>query len=927
MKAKKIALTLTVTLLAAVLTGCLVACNGDKDTGSDAPAEITVNATAEAVYGDTEFEWTFSLAGAPADVTLASLGIEDKVSVDEEGLAAMPAAGSHECDVVLGEVTSEQYVIKAGKATLTVAQRALSVIAEGQTFTYSPEGVTLDNSKAKVEGLLEGHTASYVIGFDGTGVPGAGEYDLVVKEVKVMDGETDVTANYAVTATAAEGAKLVIEKAPVTFTVGSQSVVYSPDGVTLDNSKVKAEGLLGSHKASFALGADGTGVLDAGEYDLVLNAQDVSITDGETDVTANYAVTVNIEEGAKLTVEKAPVTLTVDSQSAVYSPAGVSPDSSAVKVEGVLGSHKASFTLGVNGTGVLNAGEYDFVLNAADVRIMDGETDVTANYDVTVNIREGAKFTVGKATAQVISAVTEVEWDGNAHTFDAGDVKLADGCTQEVTVSSSATYTDGGIYAYSVTIKGDTNYVEQTVEGLLKIKSVKIGDKSYALEDAIAAAQSGDIIVVCHDTTFSTAQAYADASYRTVKEGVTLLLPFDENHSAELTNVYPYRNSGDNIIKAVPAPYVTLDVPEGLLIVVDGTFTVNAKLTANNSNMMGMTLDNSVLAMGEGSEVLVNDGGIINVLGYVAGSGTVRAKSGGTIAETIVLTGYRGGTISAATTSKIIPFNQYYINNIEVKSVYESGASLVGKGVVLTGGDGGAMASYMHADVLFVGGEDALISLTSGELRKEYDIETGVITMTAAGDFALGNLAIKVSGLSVDSEGKEIPFPGNFDIVLESGTATMDNVSIKLLPGASFTVEKDATLELKGSAKVFVYNNKEFEWTQDGTIGYPVGYVTNCYRVVPTFDYNIKTPAVFEVNGRVNVSPASNIAGAITSTGAGTVSFIAAPTQMSIQEFKTSSFIFAQYFTMTNIAALAGVEKVEAGTYTYDAETSAWIKA
>ncbi len=836
MKAKKIALILTVTLLAAVLTGCLVACNGDKDTGSDAPAEITVNATAEAVYGDTEFEWTFSLAGAPADVTLASLGIEDKVSVDEEGLAAMPAAGSHECDVVLGDVTSEQYVIKAGKATLTVAQRALSVIAEGQTFTYSPEGVTLDNSKARVEGLLEGHTASYVIGFDGTGVPGAGEYDLVVKDVKVMDGETDVTANYAVTVTAAEGAKLVIEKAPVT--------------------------------------------------------------------------------------------LTVDSQSAVYSPAGVSPDSSAVKVEGVLGSHKASFTLGVNGTGVLNAGEYDFVLNAADVRITDGETDVTANYAVTVNIKEGAKFTVGKATAQVISAVTEVEWDGNAHAFDASDVKLADGCTQEVTVASSATYTDGGIYAYSVTIKGDTNYVEQTVEGLLKIKSVKIGDKSYALEDAIAAAQSGDIIVVCHDTTFSTAQAYADASYRTVKEGVTLLLPFDENHSAELTNVYPYRNSGDNIIKAVPAPYVTLDVPEGLRIVVDGIFTVNAKLTANNSNMMGMTLDNAVLAMGEGSEVLVNDGGIINVLGYVAGSGTVRAKSGGTIAETIVLTGYRGGNISLFTTGKIIPFNQYYINNIEVKSVYESGASLVGKGVVLTGGDGGAMASYMHADVLFVGGEDALINLTSGELRKEYDVETGVITMTAAGDFALGNLAISVSGLSVDSEGKEIPFPGNFDIVLESGTATMDNVSIKLLPGASFTVEKDATLELKGSAKVFVYNNKEFEWTQDGTIGYPVGYVTNCYRVVPALDYNIKTPAVFEVNGSVNVSPASNIAGAITSTGEGTVSFTAAPTQMTIQEFKEMQMkVIAKYFTMANIAALAGVEKVEAGTYTYNAETSAWIKA
>ena len=232
----------------------------------------------------------------------------------------------------------------------------------------------------------------------------------------------------------------------------------------------------------------------------------------------------------------------------------------------------------------------------------------------------------------------------------------------------------------------------------------------------------------------------------------------------------------------------------------------------------------------------------------------------------------------------------------------------------------------MHADVLFVGGEDALIHLTGGELRKEYDANTGVITMTAAGDFALGDLAISATGLTVDSAGKEIPFPGNFDIVLESGTATMDGVGIKLLPGASFTVEKDATLELKGNAKVFVYNNNEFEWTQDGTISYPVGNATKCYRVAPTFDYDIKTPAVFEVNGTVSVSAEANIAGAITSTGNGKVSFAAAPTQLSIQEYKSGK-LPVQWFTMTNIATLAGVEKVVAGTYTYNAETATWTKA
>lgn len=625
--------------------------------------------------------------------------------------------------------------------------------------------------------------------------------------------------------------------------------------------------------------------------------------------------------------EKPVLTVTIGSQQVPYSPDGVQPytDGTQVQVDGLPDGYTIELGLSAQFGGVPVPGDSAPLVFDGSVKVMNGETDVTGEFDIKAALTEGATVTVVKGVAEV-NAVTEVEWDGEAHTFDVSDVVLPEGCDQQFTVNGiDKTYTDGGIYAYELVLGETDLYAEQTLEALLKIKSVSIDDTSYALEDAIAAAQTDDVIVVRHNTTFSTAKAYADASYRTVKEGVTLLLPFDADYSAELTNVYPYRNNG-NDYKTVPAPYVTLGVPEGLRIVVDGTFTVNGKLTANFSNMMGMTLDNSVLDMEEGSEVLVNDGGIINVLGFVTGNGTVRAKSGGTIAETIVLTGYRGGTISMFTAGKIIPFNQYYLNNIEVKSVYESGAALIGKAVVLNGGDGGAAASYMHADVLFVGGEDALIHLTGGELRKEYDVNTGVITMTAAGDFALGDLAISATGLTVDSAGKEIPFPGNFDIVLESGTATMDGVGIKLLPGASFTVEKDATLELKGNAKVFVYNNNEFEWTQDGTISYPVGNATKCYRVAPTFDYDIKTPAVFEVNGTVSVSAEANIAGAITSTGNGSVSFAAAPTQLSIQEYKSGK-LPVQWFTMTNIATLAGVENVVAGTYTYNAETATWTKA
>src|SRR5699024_9507554 len=138
-------------------------------------------------------------------------------------------------------------------------------------------------------------------------------------------------------------------------------------------------------------------------------------------------------------------------------------------------------------------------------------------------------------------------------------------------------------------------------------------------------------------------------------------------------------------------------------------------------------------------------------------------KSGGMIGETIVLLGYRGGSITTGIYNTIVPFNQYMLNNIEVECVYEAGAELKAQAFAM------AFSTFgVATEVDFVGADDAMIVLTSGELRKTYNVETGVITMTSAGDMKFGNLAV-TAGVTVSSAGKEIPFPGNFDIVIESG--------------------------------------------------------------------------------------------------------------------------------------------------------------
>lgn len=618
--------------------------------------------------------------------------------------------------------------------------------------------------------------------------------------------------------------------------------------------------------------------------------------------------------------EKPVLTVTIGNQQVPYSPDGVQPytDGTQVQVDGLPDGYTIELGLSAQFDGVPVPGDSVPLVFDGNVKVMNGETDVTGDFDIKATLTEGATVTVVKGVAEV-NAVTEVEWDGEAHSFNTADVILPEGCDQQFAVNGlDKTYTDGGIYAYELVLGETDLYAAQTLEALLKIKSVTLNGKSYALEDAIAAAKSGDDIIVCHDTIFSSAKTYADASYRTIDKGVKFVLPFDEKHSTSVNELWKNRDTKTSI----PDPYVTLEVPAGMQIVVDGTFIVNGRRTASG-NIMGFTYENAVLNMDADSEVLVNDGGKFYSIGFVTGDGLIRAKSGGMIGETIVLLGYRGGSITTGIYNTIVPFNQYMLNNIEVECVYEAGAELKAQAFAM------AFSTFgVATEVDFVGADDAMIVLTSGELRKTYNVETGVITMTSAGDMKFGNLAV-TAGVTVSSAGKEIPFPGNFDIVIESGKATLDGVRIKLLPGASLRVEKDATLELKNDAAVFVYNGKEFTWpNNDGNIGYPVTKAV--YRTAPTFDYNLKTAAAFVVNGTVNVADTSDLAGVITSDANGKVVFAADPVEFSITELETAKSdedYEPHYMTMTNIAALAGVESVTVGTYTYNAETATWTKA
>ena len=249
MKLKNLASVLIVLLLCVLLVGCLVAC-GDKDnttpggdntddvtpggddTGDDgddsgdtpAPEKVTVtvNATASKVWGESgkDIDWEFSFEGAPEGSTLASLGLEGKVSVDDSKIPTALSVTTYEGKIEFKGVSdTELYRFEKGTAVLTVSKRPLTIEIGDQTVAYDPAGAKPYTDGTQVTfggaGLADGNTITLGITSEGEAVLNAGASAPLVFDgsVKILKGAADVTEYYEIDAKLADGAKLNVTKA------------------------------------------------------------------------------------------------------------------------------------------------------------------------------------------------------------------------------------------------------------------------------------------------------------------------------------------------------------------------------------------------------------------------------------------------------------------------------------------------------------------------------------------------------------------------------------------------------------------------------------------------------------------------------------------------------------------------------------------
>lgn len=558
--------------------------------------------------------------------------------------------------------------------------------------------------------------------------------------------------------------------------------------------------------------------------------------------------------------------------------------------------------------------------NPADVII----TFTARKQKVTVSV-EGVSRKIGEVESDDgLFAVTAQGENGalSAEEIEVLSVSVSHGINFDVGGTYDVTYTLGQNYYYDAAFENG----EKEIGSWFKLCSVLYNNDWYTLQDALKNATSGTVIVAAN-TVASNSSAYDGAdydAYYTVKKGVTLLVPYDKDHSP---NTKDTKNCYSGGAPAVGTAYCTLTLAAGVTLTVenDATLIVNAKVVTASAPVTGIVYGSNFaqLEVQKDAQVVVN--GTFESIGFTYGEGSVTVNSGAYLYELFNMIAYKGGTNSSSLKNKLFPLNQYTLTSLSCQTTFVSGSNYYAKAFVT--------AWYVvsaNADVQFVSnGSDAFIQMNSEDASvvKRIDEKTGRTYFDCYGDVILNNISLSLGSQGFDTAGLPVPVPGHFSITVHGNASMAKETQIKLLPGAQLTVEKGATLTVEGSDSSVkgglssydgnaAFDSGVTQW-KDGTDAYPIAQFKTVYRTAPTPDYSAATPAVILVKGTLKVSSTAYFAGVVTGEEGGIVELAeGAATTVTLNEILSGS----DTYTATLNAILKGantINQVTAGTYTY----------
>lgn len=725
-----------------------------------------------------------------------------------------------------------------GSVTLTINKKAVEIKVNDVTITY---GDTPAFSYA-VTGLVKGETLSGEAVYSGAGTD-AGVYDISVSGLTASD-------NYAVTV---KTGTLTINKktAEVTWT-NAENYVYSPAGQTLPTATYDGK------TASLIFTKDGT-VCDfknAGSYTVTIKEDKNYTLSGETTKT--------------IVIEKATYTSVTahEALSGIYDP------------NKTLGNYTLSegFTwVNPDEVPVCTKTVYEAKYNKDPANYEDFLTTVT--------------LVLQKATVALAQNLFEFNFDGASYeistTVRYNNIEVTDPYTLKF---EKKEFSAAGTHRTLVTMEADNYDLPKNTYVYVKVKGVKVGNNYYTIEDALDVAASGQTIFVLNDTAFATQEIagvlYNDEKFKTVKTGVTLLLPFNENDTVGHIGAGEDGSANYNATAALTGTaklYKTLVIPEGIEVIVNGKLVVGAQTGKIDAGQRQNAVSGNYCEISLGGTITLNNA-TLEVYGYIKGNGEIIANDS-TVIENLYLSGWMGGTQSAVRyigNDKIdgaslaisgnlkidnptqFPFSQYELRSIQSRITINKGSKLQGYAKIATGKLeqlGGlvkvpaqineAYLTFISSDAsnassgLFrlVGNNSKIIKSMSGD-RVRFDLFDEI-------NDGYTSLSVKVIKKTVSMTSEKVFFPidGRTDITLKNGATFTQSYMFKALPGATITVESGGIYNLNGTLVMY---DKSF--TDISTYPYPGAS---------------RGDAKLIVNGTMNVNGA--LGGNVTSDNAGVV--------------------------------------------------------
>lgn len=717
-----------------------------------------------------------------------------------------------------------------GSVTLTINKKAVEIKVNDVTITY---GET-PKFECTVTGLVEGENLSGEAVYSGAGTD-AGVYDISVSGLSASN-------NYNVLPFVSGTLTINKKTAEVKWT-NAENRDYSPDGQTLPTATYDGK------TASLIFTKDGT-VCDfknAGTYTVTVADDNYILTNNEKTIVIN-----------KARYTAAPAL----SLSGTYDP------------NKTLGNYTLS-----EGFTWVNPDEVPVCTKTVYEAKYNMDSDNYEDFATTVTL------VLQKATVTLAENLFEFNFDGASHEISTTVKYNNIGVTDPYTLKfEKKEFSAAGTHRTLVTMEADNYDLPKNTYVYVKVKGVKVGNNYYTIEDALDVATSGQTIFVLNDTTFATQEIagvlYNDVKFKTVKTGVTLLLPFNENDTVGHIGAGEDGSANYKATAALTGTaklYKTLVIPEGIEVIVNGNLIVGAQTGKIDAGTNQNAVSGNYCEISLGGTITLNNA-TLEVYGYIKGNGEITVNNT-TVIENLYLSGWLGGSESAARyvgnreigvgdalsdelkidTPNMFPFSQYELRAIQSRVIINKGSKLQGYTKIATGEVdikiskikaqiNEALLTFISSDAsnassgLFrlVGNNSKIVKSMSGD-RVRFDLYGEV-------NDGYTSISIKVVKATVKMASEKVFFPidGRTDITLKNGATFTQGYMFKALPGATITVESGSVYNVNG--KLVMYDRS---FTEKGYPGAARG------------------DAKLIVNGTMNVNGA--LGGNVTSDNAGTV--------------------------------------------------------